>query len=955
MKKIYFTLLLLSTFFVGYASDYKIFKSETGSEISFLQMAEELSSKDVVFFGELHDDSLLHHIEKEILEELTRIDTNFVLGMESFARNDQASLNNYLSGEYSYEQLDAHSNLWSNYQEAYGGIIDFAKKDSIKVLATNVPIYISGLVAREGFSALEKLSDKERSYYARELKAFDSDYKQMFFDEMKRITDGGSEQVENLILERLYQAQTLKDDTMAESIFDYLEDNHQGKVFHINGDFHSKNHYGIYQKLELLNPNLEIASISPLFFPTDQPLEWDSQMFGLSEYVLMYHRDEESLPINDKADSAEILTIDKHDIAFIFEPSAQVLTVSDKITFNQKLNNNKILVSKDIKEIKIFNGKKEVEFSTKVLKNKFNQLHLKTSAKELSFVYIYEYPKNPERPFYFNLQEYMWHPFVSLGEKSYYVVNALGPKKMKFIAPAEGTITPSKKDAIHYTWKSFDKEYGFSIIGDIYYTKNVEVNDVLIALYSFESDYYLLEDYTYFTEQYFNFFTQYFGNFGYDSFSIIQSADNSYKSFDNMLLVSKDVFKTSDIFITPGVLGHDLAKVWLNSKCQWDESGANWPEILANFVANYLWLEDNKPEDAYLWRKDALEDISAIPPEEIQSLSEFGFVSNKFSAVNSYKIGGMLLYYVYNKSGKVAFFTALDDILDNNDSLSGREFFTLLQEKTGVSEFNDLVQEKYPIQIYIKDAVFEDSLTRFKIISSKGAKSNFDLDIRLSNNDNFVNTTYHIDKEETVLEFNFEASEIEIDPDYKLYRYLDNRENIYNLKRTFLEKPLLVVPQDSEQFPEIYNLGNILRSNGITIDIMPLASFNEDEWKKRSLIYVGEYNNNPIFDLFHPYLPPSFIFGKDKFSYNGKVYNKDKYSIVVSTQNPFATTKSISMWLWNSDKNIDNIKAIFNYTRPSWVILEFDGESYKEVDKGNLIDNVLFPTKVILPEVNNEN
>lgn len=946
MKKLILTFITVLFCLLTFAQDFKIFKAETGQEISISSLVNDLKEKDVVFFGELHDDSLLHSIEKEVLQMLTAVDTNFVLGMEAFARNDQASLNKYLSSEYSYEQLDANADLWSNYLEAYGDIIDFAKTDSLKVLATNVPIYISGLVAREGYGALKLLSDAERTSYARQIKLFDNNYKKMFLDELSEYASINDSKIDSLILERLYQAHSLKDDTMAESIFDYLENNIHAKIFHINGDFHTRNHYGLYQKLELLSPYLEIASITPLTVPDGSPLEWNYSLFGRGEYIIMYHRNKDSSLSNDKSDSQEFLTINNHNISFIFEPSAKVLTVSDQVTFNQELDNNTLLISKDIKDIKVFKGEKSVDYEIIPGKKDYNRIKIKTKSKDLKFVYIYDYPENKYRPYHFNLKEYKWHPVAKLGEKSYYQVNALGPSRMKFIAPAEVTITPQKKDAIYYAWESYDKEYGFAIIGDLYFTKSLENDNVLISYYAFEDDYSLLDDYLYFTEQYFELYKEYFGAFGFDSFSVIQSADNSYKSFDNMLLVTNKVFKTQDIFITPGVLGHDLAKIWISSKCKWNEQGANWHEILANFVANYLWLEKNKPEDAHLWRKDALEDISSTPIDEIKSLHEFSYANDKFKAVNGYKIGGMLLYYVYNKAGDENFFQAVKSILKENKELSGFDFFNLLTEKTQVLELKTMIKEILPPRVYIRNAEVFSGKTKFKIISSLGHDSNFNIDIKLSNESNFVQTSYKINKEETVLEFNFDANHIELDPNFKLYRYLDNKDHIFNLKRTFLEKPLLIVPAESKDFTDIYNIGNTLRTNGVVIDMMPLSSLKDISWKEKSIIYIGEFYKNPVFEQFEPYLPPSFVFGKNKFSYEGKNYNKDKYSLILNTQNPFNINKSISMWLWNSDENMGDIQAIFDYTSPSWVILEFDGSSYNEVAKGNFIDEVLFPTSI---------
>ncbi len=949
MKKILVIITILMLEMCLFGQEYKIFKAETGSEIDLSQLVNELQFKDVVFFGELHDDSLLHSIQKELIQELTRVDTNFVLGMESFARNDQESLDKYLSGEFSFEQFDAHADLWSNYQEAYSAIMELAIQDSLKVLATNAPIYISGLVARQGYQGLRSLSEAERPYYARLLKEFDNDYKRMFMEEVSALTDVDRSEVNNLILERLYQAHSLKDDTMAESIFDYLEDNINAKLIHINGDFHTRNHYGLYQKLELLNPNLALASISPLAISEESPLEWDSQYYGRGEYIIIYHREEESTPSNDKADSQEYLNIVEHNISFIFEPSAKVLTVSDLVTFNQSLDrNNKLLISKEMKELTIYHGQEVLEYEVSEGKIDYNQIRIDTKAKELKFVYIYDYPEISNRPYHFNLQEYKWHPVAKLGEKSHFKVNALGPSRMKFIAPAEVSITPQKKDAILYTWQSFDKEYGFSIIGDLYYTKSQDIDDVLVSYYSFEDDYYLLEDYLYFTEQYFAVYKDYFGDFAFDSFSVIQSANHNYKSFDNMLLVSNNVFKVKDIFITPGVFGHDLAKIWLNSLCTWNEEGANWQEILANFVANYLWLEKNKSADAYLWRKDALEDISSMPKEELTSLHDFSFPSDKYKAVNGFKAGSMLLYYVYNKAGEDVFFSSIKSILSSHKTLSGYDFFTELSNKTQVPEILSMIEALEPAKVYIRNAEVNSGKTTFKIISSLGDKSDFNLDIRLSNDKNFVRTSYKINKEETQLEFNFDADVIELDPEYKLYRYLDKSEHIFNLKRTFLEKPILLVPTDNELFSEIYNIGNTLKSNGVMMDMMPLSSMNEISWKDRSILFIGEFYRNPVFNEIEPYLPPDFEFGKNKFSYQGKSYDNDKYSLIINTQNPFNISKSVSMWLWNGDKSIDNIQAIFDYTSPSWVILEYDGNKFKEIDKGNLIDEVLFPTKVNL-------
>ena len=65
MRKYFSVLLLLSTFAVSFASEYKIFKNDTGREVSLTELTQQLAENDVVFFGELHDDSLLHSLKQD--------------------------------------------------------------------------------------------------------------------------------------------------------------------------------------------------------------------------------------------------------------------------------------------------------------------------------------------------------------------------------------------------------------------------------------------------------------------------------------------------------------------------------------------------------------------------------------------------------------------------------------------------------------------------------------------------------------------------------------------------------------------------------------------------------------------------------------------------------------------------------------------------------------------------
>lgn len=65
-------------------------------------------------------------------------------------------------------------------------------------------------------------------------------------------------------IEAFYKAQCLKDDTMAESIVEFLKEHKDTKVLHVQGSFHGDEHLGVVEKVNKLNPSLKTVVITPI-------------------------------------------------------------------------------------------------------------------------------------------------------------------------------------------------------------------------------------------------------------------------------------------------------------------------------------------------------------------------------------------------------------------------------------------------------------------------------------------------------------------------------------------------------------------------------------------------------------------------------------------------------------------------------------------------------------------
>jgi len=274
---LFFLMLSLS------CQEYRIIDSATGNELSMQGLAKQLLNYNAAFFGELHDDILMHELELELLEQLHTYTTDIAISMEMFERDTQGILDQYLLGEISDEEFIQTSRAWPNYLTDYKPIVDFAKENRIHVIAANIPRRFANMISKLGMDALDSLSAEEKKFAPKRHTVFEDEYKERFLAAMQSNMEhsDGKKMKMKMNLDLMYAAQCIKDDTMAESMFNYIKYNRKKLVLHYNGDFHSQKHLGTAQKLQRTDPKLRIAVITPiiceeeLVFSDEDKLEGD--------------------------------------------------------------------------------------------------------------------------------------------------------------------------------------------------------------------------------------------------------------------------------------------------------------------------------------------------------------------------------------------------------------------------------------------------------------------------------------------------------------------------------------------------------------------------------------------------------------------------------------------------------------------------------------------------------
>jgi uncharacterized iron-regulated protein len=232
------------------APAYRLIHSRTGNEMTLAQLAEELAARDVVYFGELHDNVAGHQLYAELAKLLAARRPDFVLSLEMFERDVQGVVNDYLRGRIDEATFLRYSRPWKNYARDYRPLVELARQRKRDVIAGNLPRPVAAKVAsKEG-----SLSP----FLPRLTTAPTDRYWELFSETMKGHpgADGG--------LERMYRAQCAKDDAMAEGIADYLATNphRQPLAIHCNGNFHSDYGLGTATRLAQRAPLAQMAIIS---------------------------------------------------------------------------------------------------------------------------------------------------------------------------------------------------------------------------------------------------------------------------------------------------------------------------------------------------------------------------------------------------------------------------------------------------------------------------------------------------------------------------------------------------------------------------------------------------------------------------------------------------------------------------------------------------------------------
>ena len=258
--------------------NYKIYNTRIKQVISIDKIVADCAHADVLFFGELHNDSAGHYLENAIFRALhVAYGEKIVLSMEMFETDGQLGLNEYLEGRIDERRFSTDVRLWNNYKD-YKPMIEYAKQNKILVIAANPPRRYVTMVSRRGMSSLDSLSKEAKKFLPPlPYDTLTGRYREKFFETMK-----GSPGGEN---PRVYHSQSLWDAGMSYSIYRFLKKNKRKKVFHCVGGFHTEEKLGTAAQLQMRNKKIKILNIATFSDASFNNPDWEKESYR-GDYII---------------------------------------------------------------------------------------------------------------------------------------------------------------------------------------------------------------------------------------------------------------------------------------------------------------------------------------------------------------------------------------------------------------------------------------------------------------------------------------------------------------------------------------------------------------------------------------------------------------------------------------------------------------------------------------------
>lgn len=256
------------------------FNAADGGRATWAAVVNDAAAADVVIIGEIHGHPLGQAFQAALFEDVLKISPQACGALEFFERDQQAGLDDYLSGVTNDAEFrKATGRNPGSYTFGHRAIVEACKAAKRPVIAANAPRRYVRLARTDSFDRLAALGAEQRRLFRIPDKMPEDGYRDRFMKLMHRPeaeTHGDAKPLDEKTksereaeakskAEAMFRSQSVWDWTMAESVAEAMGTTSNRKsrpVVLIVGEFHIAHSGGLVQALRSLRPNAKILTIS---------------------------------------------------------------------------------------------------------------------------------------------------------------------------------------------------------------------------------------------------------------------------------------------------------------------------------------------------------------------------------------------------------------------------------------------------------------------------------------------------------------------------------------------------------------------------------------------------------------------------------------------------------------------------------------------------------------------
>ena len=245
----------------------------SGKVIAFEELIAHISSKDLIFVGEAHDNPDHHLIQIQILQAVASRSPSLTMGMEFFQQHQQPILDRYIQGESTEEKFLETVNwkkTWGFDYHFYRPLMQLAREKRYRVLAINAPNEVVRKVARTGLKSLEP---SERDQLPKEIDLSQDRHRAFLLEIYQEHSPPDLKD-----FDFFYEAQCVWEETMASNLAEHLKSG-KGRLLAFTGNGHIVNKFGVPDRTVRRVP-ASMVTVMPYPLNGEETIEQ-----GIADYV----------------------------------------------------------------------------------------------------------------------------------------------------------------------------------------------------------------------------------------------------------------------------------------------------------------------------------------------------------------------------------------------------------------------------------------------------------------------------------------------------------------------------------------------------------------------------------------------------------------------------------------------------------------------------------------------